>query len=470
MCDLICFLINLGMNRNAHMNGEAYGYKYPINVSELGEGQLGDKAWFQKALRSHKTIDGNTTVTKITCTNFQNNGLLSDIGRVKLEYEGGSGPAEVILKFAPIAFETRITTDLFKLSQTEYHVYKAGPEKLGFTRTPKLYYADFNYKSNNYCLMLESIGLNDDAKFYNILEPNKGSPTGVDKKSMSYDQAVLCLKQLAKFHADFPDEKIKADKDLNFFPRSSDKLYKMFESEAKKHWKTSGVSAYAPGGIQHSGWTYKIPASFTELANDVLGNFTNVLWYGAEGCEYSGLTHGDPRIDNWFFYENDTQVGVLDFQLMLISNQPADIAWILSCSCDMEMLANNEKKLLEEYLNAYETCSGKAVDREMWMEEYALGYIGCIGKSIIGAGGIDASGDNADIVVGTMNWLLEMAFDGWRRNNVADVWSKYRAGKLKSQLKNPVKVPGFKPTDMYLGKFADISFKDDGKEIELTQK
>ena len=92
------------------------------------------------------------------------------------------------------------------------------------------------------------------------------------------------------------------------------------------------------------------------------------------------------------------------------------------------------------------------------------------GKSIIGAGGIDASGDNADIVVGTMNWLLEMAFDGWRRNNVADVWSKYRAGKLKSQLKNPVKVPGFKPTDMYLGKFADISFKDDGKEIELTQK
>ena len=73
---------------------------------------------------------------------------------------------------------------------------------------------------------------------------------------------------------------------------------------AKKHWKTSGVSAYAPKGIQHSGWTYKIPASFTELANDVLGNFTNILWYGAEGCEYSGLTHGDPRIDNWFFYEN----------------------------------------------------------------------------------------------------------------------------------------------------------------------
>ena len=62
------------------------------------------------------------------------------------------------------------------------------------------------------------------------------------------------------------------------------------------------------------------------------------------------------------------------------------------------MLVKNEKKLLEEYLNAYETCSGKAVDREMWMEEYALGYIGCIGKSIIGAGGIDASGDNADIV------------------------------------------------------------------------
>ena len=63
---------------------------------------------------------------------------------------------------------------------------------------------------------------------------------------------------------------------MNFFPRSSDKLYKVFESKAKQI-ETSEFQ-HAPGGIQHSGWTYKIPASFTELANDVL----NLQIYGME--------------------------------------------------------------------------------------------------------------------------------------------------------------------------------------------
>ena len=83
-------------------------------------------------------------------------------------------------------------------------------------------------------------------------------------------------------------------------------------------------------------------------------NFTNALIYAAEGNpELTGLTHGDPRIDNWFFYKNDAgedDVGILDFQLMLIQSQPSDVAWLLSSSCSKEMLREHEDTLLNEYL------------------------------------------------------------------------------------------------------------------------
>ena len=153
------------------------------------------------------------------------------------------------------------------------------------------------------------------------------------------------------------------------------------------------------------------------IADDVLNNFTNALTYSAEGNpDCVGLTHGDPRIDNWFFYKNENgedDCGILDFQLMTVSSQPSDIAWLLQSSCEAKMLDEHEDMLIEEYLKAYEEArGGEKVDREMWMEEYALSYVNCIGKNIIGAGGIKAI---SEMVVQSMNFLLEGGFAGWNR-------------------------------------------------------
>jgi hypothetical protein len=251
----LSFVINLKLNSRKQKPGEQYGFTYPVSTEHLGEGKLGDTKWFTKALRAGGTISQNTSVSKLEVQNFLNNGLLSDIGFVRLEYENcdGSEPKEAIIKFAPVEFVTRITTDLFKLSRTEYLLYKQGGKRMPFSRIPKLYYGDMNYKTGNYCLIMEKI----DAKFYNIISnPSKDGKTLV-KQPMNLEQAKMCLKQIAKFHATFPNDVMLKDKELTFFSRSSDKLYKIFQVEASKHWK-AGVKDSIPNKINHPGWTYKI--------------------------------------------------------------------------------------------------------------------------------------------------------------------------------------------------------------------
>ena len=77
------------------------------------------------------------------------------------------------------------------------------------------------------------------------------------------------------------------------------------------------------------------------------------------------------------------------------------------------------------------------------------------------------------MTVSTMNWLLDVGFDGWERRNSANAWAKFRAGALKVQQEykgNQYEVKGMKLTDALLKKYPvkgnDGTVCTDG--IELT--
>ena len=162
----------------------------------------GDRA-FTKALQVWGNRQRNS-VSKVSAKQFLNNGLLSDIGHVSLQYDGGKGsePTELIVKCAPVEFETRITTDLFKLARTEYLLYKQASGQMPFSRIPKLYYGDINAKTGNYCLLWKKINVD----FYNILTNPSGDGKTLVRQPMDLNKAKMCLHQLAKFHAMFPDK------------------------------------------------------------------------------------------------------------------------------------------------------------------------------------------------------------------------------------------------------------------------
>ena len=72
-----------------------------------------------------------------------------------------------VVKFAPAKLMTRAILDLFELGKCEFKFYTSGmAQKLPF-KTPNLIYGDMNFKSNNFCLIMEQV----DAEFRDQLKP-----------------------------------------------------------------------------------------------------------------------------------------------------------------------------------------------------------------------------------------------------------------------------------------------------------
>jgi hypothetical protein len=441
MCSILCQVISIKLHGGKRLVGEGHGFRYPLNKSEIGDGKFGDSAFFTKALRASGAITEKERVSKVSLFDFKSTGLLSDIGACAIEYDVETeGPAELILKFAPAEFETRITTDLFALARTEYFVYKDLINKgLMPMTTPKMFYGDYNQKSKNYCFALERAS---------------GQFRDQVAAPLSLDDALIMVRNLARFHSKWYGREGISKPEVQFIPLQSAPTYKIFGGVVKQHWN-AGVKSNAPNKLSHSGWTYKIPDSYRELVDDIINNYTNLLYYASESCDgVVGVTHGDTRLDNWFFFtkkDGATDAGILDFQIMTRSSTPADLAWMLCTSCSSEFAAEHEQVLIDKYLECLETSLGKTVNREMWMQEYALSFIGCIGKNIIGAGGIKAIEDH---VIKTMNMLMCGGFDAWERQNVATVYAKWRAGKLISQQQpNYKKPPAMTYTEKFYNKY-----------------
>ena len=132
---------------------------------------------------------------------------------------------------------------------------------------------------------------------------------------------------------------------------------------------------------------------------------------------------------------------------MTIGGVPMDVAWMICTSCSSKFASENEQVIIDKYIESLEVAVGKKVNLALWMEEYALSFVGCIGKNIIGAGGIKAIEEH---VVQTMNMLMTGGFDAWERQNLASIYSKWRAGKLISQQQSGYKKP---PKLVYTDKF-----------------
>ena len=64
----------------------------------------------------------------------------------------------------------------------------------------------------------------------------------------------------------------------------------------------------------------------------------------------TGLCHGDPRLENFYFFKDEKtgerSVGVLDFQLLILSSVLQDIAWFVTTSLYISFADKHEEELL----------------------------------------------------------------------------------------------------------------------------
>lgn len=350
-------------------------------------------------------------------------GLLSELRVVTLTYsrQGQVGwPAVVMVKFAPPDLKTRLTTDLFQLLRTEFKFYSGEIAKQAPFRTPKCYYADMNYTSNNFCLMMEMVS----AEFRDQL----AAPITVP-------DARQIFGALARLHAKWHGDKAEAQ-EVQFINKSDIDIFKMLKPEGLKAWKK--VKARKQGG---EGWTYQLPDDMIVLMPEVCKHTPLLGKLAVANPDLFGVTHGDPRLDNWFFFEDigGPSVGALDFQLMLRTDVTSDLAWVFCTSCSAEFQEAHAQEMLDHYFAELDAAGGPSVapgseDRRMWEEQITMATAVAAVKVVIGCGGIDPG---APRVVPQMDQLLNNTIAMWQGRDVATTWRKFMAGELMAFARHP---------------------------------
>jgi hypothetical protein len=420
LCRLVCC-------SKCSLKGEKTRDRYPINSKQLVSKQYG-AAWITRVLRHGGAIAADDEVGSMRTDRSDVEGMLSDLLILTLDYKTGgahasSAPQKVVVKFSPSDFKTRLTTDMFNLGRNEYNIYTRLHKSLSaILRIPKLHFAEMNFTSNNMCLILELV---DDAEFMN--QTNAVDP--------SLEDILLIVQALARIHSRWCGEKWRGA-DVAFLDTTAI-FVGVLGTVANGHWK----KVRSLSGGASTGWTFKLPADMVELWPLLVRNTDELLRHFSRSTAVCpnptiGVVHGDPRLDNWFFYTSKDKVrhvGLLDWQLAGRHSVLCDLTWFATNSLSVELQSKHEEALLHAYFAELRS-HGVAVQRELWEEEYNLSFCLTLLKDVIAAGGTDTT-----IPAHTFkaNRFLEGICAAWTRRGVGETFRRFCAGELISQQPRP---------------------------------
>ncbi|MHA1916574.1 MAG: phosphotransferase, partial [Promethearchaeota archaeon] len=252
-------------------------------------------------------------------------GLLGDIARIVVEYEGNASnlPNSMIAKWHPFIeffYNWGIQTGII---ENEVRFYsEIAP--ISPIRVPNLIYSDFNLNSKRFALILE------DCSKYTAIDLIKG---------MNYEQTKIAVISLAKFHSRWWNANDLFS--FKWIPEYKQSIFRNIYEQFQPLWnlvkqKEEFKSDLPDQGLELVEKYHKkmIPLAFENLPN------------------HSTILHGDFRSSNFFIDNNDTNnpLIVFDWTHMNIGFGTLDLACLLSISVSIEVRRKYEKQMVKLYL------------------------------------------------------------------------------------------------------------------------
>ncbi len=144
--------------------------------------------------------------------------------------------------------------------------------------------------------------------------------------------------------------------------------------------------------VLQADWADRVSDEAIDLATRIEPVFEEILERTGQGPET--LIHGDPRLDNFFFANDDSgAVAVIDFQLSLRGRGVADIAYLIGTSVPRDIAQQNWEGLLQRWHQAITASgvSGYRFDDALTHYREAVAYYFCGPLSLVGT--FDASNE-----------------------------------------------------------------------------
>jgi hypothetical protein len=342
-------------------------HPFPASAEEL------DAGWYTGALRSTGTIADDVAVTRCDAEEIGIGvGVLGLLWRVHLDYDPpGAGPATAVLKLPHTAAESRHIADSFRFYHREVGYYEQASARSPL-RTAECYSSAIDPDTGDFHLLMEDFG---DRRVYDQLE---GCPP---------EAAEQDLRALAAHHAAWWEDPELAS--LPWAVRVADPPNPQALVPALRHsWPVieSNFAHLLRGPMLAA--AERMPEVVVDLMERLSAPPVTLL-------------HGDHRLDNMFFA--DDEVAVVDWQICGTGRGVYDVGYFLSQSLAPEERKGSEEDLLRAYHSTLvdHGVDGEAYPFERCWDDYRLATLFC-SVYPLNAGSVDLVNDRAVELFTTM--------------------------------------------------------------------
>ena len=295
-------------------------------------------------------------------------GLLADLLRCHLTYDDHAGtppgrerlerPATVIVKLPSSQAKSRRLCKRFELYKRECHYYRRLAARVPL-RTPKLLYGDYRPRSDRFVLVLEDL---------------RAMKTEDQIAGASAEQAIRAIRGIAKLHGHFWNG--VDGRELSGCRRELSPKYRPLIQIV---YLANLVPTLHHFGEVFSEQTRRVAEAYGPRAADHLGLL-------ADGP--MTFSHGDFRLDNMFFGDND-DFAVIDWQISGIQNCLYDVAYFLATSVSSDVRRQVEREALGQYRDTVRDMGVAHFTFDDCWHQYRHAILGRLLTAVITCGGLD---------------------------------------------------------------------------------
>ncbi len=335
--------------------------EFPTSLAEL------TPEWLTKALKQNGAIKNATVISFETKTVGAGAGFMGQLGHVKLQYDQPEpgAPQSLVAKFPAAAPENREVAMFFRFYEREVRFYEQIADQVEL-RTPRCYFGAFDPATGDYILLLED------------LAPAK---VGDQLAGCTSEQAELCVRELAKFHAAWWNSP-----QLDTFD-----WMPSIDAEWYRRSVTQGYTdAWGPFE-QH--FADRLSPRMRSVAKEFVNHIGPVMLRLAE--RPITIVHADYRLDNLFFGDGRecARLSVIDWQISVRGRGVFDVAYFTAETLEPRVRKAAERDLVQMYHSVLTENGVHGYDFDRCWEDYRLSVLFMIVYPVIGIGSLDLANE-----------------------------------------------------------------------------
>lgn len=342
--------------------------------------------WLTERLRATGTIDSTTVVSSIERDLMGAGiGFMGEVGRIKVSYAGGAGPATMICKIPTQDPTIRGMLAAAKVFEREARFYAdvapaldVVPEALGIAS---------DLEHDDHVLILEDLGhlrVGDQA-------------VGVDVKD-----ARATMIAAARLHARFwQNDDLES---IDWMPMANSDGMKI----GREVYKAS-----LPGFLQV--FAHAIDADMVSVMERYGDNVHQLLDRIAQMP--NTVVHFDFRLDNLFFDDSNQNVWMIDFQTSSKGGGAYDIGYFMSQSVPIDVRRTHEDSLLRMYHDELVRLGVRGYSFDQFFQDYRVGVLYGWIIPVYAVGTLDSSSERA---MALWTEVIQRAQAAMRDHEVAD--------------------------------------------------